>query len=298
MASALPSISSRHSLAPYLPISGNLAHSMSVSTKKRPKIRGKMIRAVASLSDSSGPFSLNRILRRDLMLMGFSSSLSLIFPTLGSGAEEELKMDLLVDDINAYSYLYPTELPSNNFVFKWVESRKPERYSSAAPLSPDARLRIVSERVDFIDNLIISVSIGPPNSLFLKSKDKTTWSAKDIADSVLADKSALRVTSSQRMDESSVLDAHAATVDGEPYWYYEYLVRKSPTKTAQEPNLYRHFVASTAERDGYLYSLSASTLSKQWEKMGPILAKTVASFRLLSPTENYVPPYKDPWRFW
>lgn len=33
--------------------------------------------------------------------------------------------------------------------------------------------------------------IGPPNSLFLKSKDKTTWSAKDVADSFLADKSAV-----------------------------------------------------------------------------------------------------------
>lgn len=133
----------------------------------------------------------------------------------------------------------------------------------------DARLRIVSERVDFIDNLIISVSvilfnymcfhsltiiylvfclrrllgtsfdfqIAPPNPVFLKSKDKSTWSAKDVADSVLADKSALvfclscsicvslvwqfgmkfyslwqRVTSSQRMDESSVLDAHSSTV--------------------------------------------------------------------------------------
>lgn len=68
-----------------------------------------------------------------------------------------------------------------------VESRKPERYSSAAPLSrkfsfknrmmkvfqqnltrncfiyysADARLRIVSERVDIVDNLIISISVTP-----------------------------------------------------------------------------------------------------------------------------------------
>lgn len=33
-------------------------------------------------------------------------------------------------------------------------------------------------------------------------------------------------------------------------------------------------------------------------QMGPFLEKTVASFRLLPPTDNYVPPYKDPWRFW
>ncbi|KAH9760954.1 PsbP domain-containing protein 5 [Citrus sinensis] len=187
-------------------------------------------------------------------------------------------MASFVDEINAYTYLYPMELPSKKFLFKWVESRKPERYSSAAPLSPNARLRIVSERVDIIDNLIISVTIGPPNVQFLKSKDKSTWNAKDVADSVLSDKSALRVTSSQRMAESSVLDAH--------------------TSKGQEPNLYRHYVASTAEREGYLYSISASTLGKQWDEMGPFLEKSVASFHLLPPTDDYVPPYKDPWRFW
>ncbi|KAG8635822.1 hypothetical protein MANES_16G068300v8 [Manihot esculenta] len=216
----------------------------------------------------------------------------------GSVAEEDLRMDALVDEINAYTYLYPVELPSKKVLFKWVESRKPERYSSAAPLSPDARLRIVSERVDIIDNLIISVTIGPPNFQFIKSKDKSTWTAKDVADSVLSDKSALRVTSSQRLAESSVLDTHTSEINGEPYWYYEYLVRKSPTKTAQESNLYRHYISSTAEREGYLYTVNASTLSKQWNKMGPFLEKTVASFRLLPPTDNYVPPYKDPWRFW
>lgn len=233
-----------------------------------------------------------------MILFGFSSSAALIFPPSGYGTEEEFKMASVVDDINAYSYLYPLELPSKKLVFKWVESRKPERYSSAAPLSPDARLRIVSERVDIIDNLIISVTIGPPNSQFLKSKDKGTWTAKDVADSVLADKAALRITSSQRMSESSVLDTHASEVDGEPYWYYEYLIRKSPTKSAQESNIYRHYVASTAERDGYLYSLNVSTISKQWKVMGPLLEKAASSFRLLPPTEDYVPPYKDPWRFW
>ncbi|KAG7029769.1 PsbP domain-containing protein 5, chloroplastic, partial [Cucurbita argyrosperma subsp. argyrosperma] len=162
----------------------------------------------------------------------------------------------------------------------------------------DARLRIVSERVDFIDNLIISVTIGPPNSMYIKSKDKSTWTAKDVADSVLSDKSALRVTSSQRLAESSVLDTQSSNIDGEPYWYYEYLVRKSPTKIVGESNIYRHYVASTAERDGFLYSINASTLGAQWNSMGPFLQQTVESFRLLPPTEDYVPPYKDPWRFW
>ncbi|TVU35917.1 hypothetical protein EJB05_17824 [Eragrostis curvula] len=257
--------------------------------------------------------------RRQLLLSGLVSSVMLVLPISESYAvmetEEDVKMATQVDEINAYSFLYPVELPGNKSSFKWVESRKSERYSSAAPLSPDARQRIVGERVDMIHNVVISVSIGPPNSRFLPSKDKSTWDPKDVADCILADRSTLKVTTGQRMTESSVLDAHSTEVEGEPYWYYEYLVRKSPTKSAPEPNLFRHNVACTAERDGYLYSLNASTLSKQWdsvsseyamigykccknEHMGPVLKKTVASFRLLPPTENYVPPYKDPWRFW
>ncbi|XP_064956339.1 psbP domain-containing protein 5, chloroplastic-like isoform X4 [Musa acuminata AAA Group] len=236
-----------------------IARDGSRSGPRRKRRNGKASAPVVCCHCTT-PTSMNSFRRRNLLLSGLSSSFALILPI--------------------------------------SESRKPERYSSAAPLSPDARQRIVSERVDMINNLVISVSIGPPNPRFLTSNDKSAWKAKDVADSVLSDKTALRVTSGQRMAESSVLDSHSLDVGGEPYWYYEYLIRKSPTKSAQEPNLFRHNVASTAERDGYLYSLNASTLSKQWEYLGPFLQKTVASFRLLPPTENYVPPYKDPWRFW
>ncbi|XP_057959382.1 psbP domain-containing protein 5, chloroplastic isoform X4 [Malania oleifera] len=268
--------------------------------RNTPNRRNYRLRSNIKLSSCvpSKPSSENGLCRRDLMFLGLSSSLIITFPSPGCRAEEELKMASVVDDINAYSYLYPVELQSKKFVIKWVESRKPERYSSAAPLSPNARLRIVSERVDFIDNLIISVAIGPPNSQFLRLKDRSKWNAKAVADSVLSEKSPLRVTASQRMTESSVLDAHSSEIDGVPYWYYEYLLRKSPTNAIQEPSSYRHFVSSTAERDGYLYTLSASTLNNKWNVMGPLLEKTVSSFRLLPPTVNYVPPFKDPWRFW
>lgn len=36
-----------------------------------------------------------------------------------------------------------------------------------------------------------SIQIGPPNSSYIKSKDKSEWTAKDVADSVLADRSSL-----------------------------------------------------------------------------------------------------------
>ncbi|ONM40459.1 PsbP domain-containing protein 5 chloroplastic [Zea mays] len=227
-------------------------------------------RARVLASCSREPAAMNRGLeveRRRLLMSGLVSSFTIVLPISGAYAvmetNEDVKMNTQVDEINAYSFLYPVELPGKKFSFKWdklvtykllscysvprVESRKPERYSSAAPLS---------------------LSIGPPNSRFLPSKDKSLWDPKDVADCILSDRSTLKVTTGQRMTESSVLDAHATEVDGEPYWYYEYLVRKSPTKSV---SLYvlndtlcfiRH-----QNQIWYLYSLNASTLSKQWESV-------------------------------
>ncbi|XP_020181683.1 uncharacterized protein [Aegilops tauschii subsp. strangulata] len=220
-----------------------------------------------AVSCSCAPDSWSRGLeRRQLVLSGLACSFAIVLPisvveSCAAAAEVDddgVKMAMLVDETNAYSFLYPVQLPGKKTSFRWVESRKSERYSSAAPLSPDARQRIVSERLDMINNAVISVSIGPPSSRFLPSKDKKTWAAKDVADCVLSDKSSLKVTTSQRMAESSVLDAHTTDVDGEPYWYYEYIVRKSPTKSDG-------FVHSPFFSLGFLYSLNASTLSKQWE---------------------------------
>ncbi|CAM6101254.1 unnamed protein product [Calypogeia fissa] len=201
-----------------------------------------------------------------------------------------------VDEINAYSYEYPVGVAQQNI--RWVESRKPERYSSAAPLSPDARQRIVSERLNFQNNLVVSVSVGPPNSTFLKDSDPSTWDAKDVARSVLTDKSTARMTTGQRVAEISILETKTEEKDGVRYWYYEYMVQKSPTIKERSLDVYRHSTAVTAEREGYLYSLNASTSGKRWQFFEPMLKEAVDSFRLDAPTTEYVPPYKDPWRFW
>lgn len=42
---------------------------------------------------------------------------------------------------------------------------------------------------------VFCFQIGPPNPTFLKTTDKSTWAAKDVADSVLSDKSALVISS-------------------------------------------------------------------------------------------------------
>ena len=70
----------------------------------------------------------------------------------------------LSDDILAYQFSYPVTLEGRRLPI--IPSRKPERYSSAAPLTADARQRIVSELVSFPDTITISVSVGsfPPTA--------------------------------------------------------------------------------------------------------------------------------------
>lgn len=65
----------------------------------------------------------------------------------------------LRDDILAYEFQYPTRVGGRQLPI--IPSRKPERYSSAAPLSADARQRIVSELVSFTDRVTISVTVRP-----------------------------------------------------------------------------------------------------------------------------------------
>lgn len=38
---------------------------------------------------------------------------------LAGEEEQDHKMASFLDEVNAYSYLYPLELPSKKFVFKW-----------------------------------------------------------------------------------------------------------------------------------------------------------------------------------
>ncbi|CAI0414842.1 unnamed protein product [Linum tenue] len=215
----------------------------------------------SSLSSSSRPSSGNGVLRRDLMLFGLCSFSGFSGSNFRGGIKK-----------------------------------------AGAILISRAIISIVSERVDIFDNLVISVS-APQMSEFIKSKDKSIWNAKDVADSALSDNADVHGSESHPHSDwlraLFLMHTQLKLMDiGQPYWVYEYLVRKSPTKNVQEPNLYRHYVASTFERDGYLYSLSASTLNIQWDEMGPFLERTVSSFRLLPSTDEYVAPYKDPWRFW
>ena len=62
------------------------------------------------------------------------------------------------DDILSYFFEYPVATASGKQL-PLIFSRKPERYSSAAPLTADARQRIVCELADLIDAVTISVTV-------------------------------------------------------------------------------------------------------------------------------------------
>ncbi|CAI7785804.1 unnamed protein product [Closterium sp. NIES-53] len=219
------------------------------------------------------------------------------------------------DSINACVYEYPLKIADPVGDIVWIETRKPERYSSAAPLSPDARLRLVSERLVPIRSLVISVSVSPPNAAFLQSPPPTTtdpeaskasgWTAVNVARSVLADRTSPRMTSIQRLQETILGDVYEElrTAEGasEPmkYYLFEYVNQKSPTMlTGLAKDVFRRSLAVAAEREGYIYCLTVSTVDSEWPQLEEALRTTIDSFRLTVPTGEYVPPWKDPWWFW
>ena len=67
-------------------------------------------------------------------------------------------MKSLRDDTLAYEFEYPAETASGK-PLPLLVSRKPERYSSAAPLTADARQHIVCELADLIDAVTVSVTV-------------------------------------------------------------------------------------------------------------------------------------------
>ena len=99
----------------------------------------------------------------------------------------------LRDPTLAYSFEYPVT-SSSGAALPMVVSRKPEKYSSAAPLTADARQRIVCELVSLMDALTVSVSVGPPSGTLRTTKPED-WTAKQLAEQVLLDRSTGRVTS-------------------------------------------------------------------------------------------------------
>lgn len=61
------------------------------------------------------------------------------------------------------------------------------QYSSAAPLTADARQRIVSEVFDLRRFVTVSMTVGPASGV-LKEQPEQDWKARDVALTVLIDR--------------------------------------------------------------------------------------------------------------
>jgi len=82
----------------------------------------------------------------------------------------------------------------------------------------------MSDEVVFFKDydFITLIQIGPPNLQFVKSKDKSTWAAKDVADSVLSDKSSLVICLS-----ISCYDLRDPQFDKHIWWIFRTTVTKT-----------------------------------------------------------------------
>lgn len=179
-------------------------------------------------------------------------------------------------------------------------TRKPERYSSAAPLTGDGRQRIVSELASLGDALTVTVYVGPPSPAL--PSDPAEWNARDLAQAVLIDKSTARISSGQRVSLNSLESAEEVQVDGAPYYYFESIARGSPTMLEATKETYRHQYAVSAVRKGddgtpYIYTFSVQCPEALWRDGEAGFREAVRSFRLAGTTKDYVAPDRDPWRF-
>lgn len=91
---------------------------------------------------SNGSLCLNRR-SLGLFLLGSSGTLSLSTEVAYGDVDVDVaeKFTEFKDGIHAYKFEYPVINPDSGSKIGWVVTRAPEKYSSAAPLAPDARAR-------------------------------------------------------------------------------------------------------------------------------------------------------------
>ena len=85
------------------------------------------------------------------------------------------------------------------------------RYSSAAPLTADARQRIVTELVCLQEGITYTVYVGPATGV-LRGVPPNEWSATDVAKTVLTDRSAVRISSAFHCAETALSAASTLRV--------------------------------------------------------------------------------------
>ena len=198
---------------------------------------------------------------------------------------------VVVDRTLAYRFTYPAK-DASGAAIGWAFSRTPRSYFNAAPLSADARQRVVCELVDLKRAIALAVLVGPTPTRMASQGEAP--SAKRVANAVLTERATARVTTGQRLALASVEEADVVERDGCKYYWYEYVSQGAPTALNPEAETYRRALACTVERDGYVLSLSVSAPDDQWELYQDGFEATRESFQLVAPSKEYVAPDQIP----
>ena len=227
-----------------------------------------------------------------------------------------IPMDVVHDETLAYTFGTPSATASGEPI-KWVFSRKPEKYSAAAPLNADARYRIVAEKINLKLALTLALYVGPaPNSLSTKyGDDPSKWPAKAVTKAFLDEKSTGRIATGKRISVSDLEDSEFVTpgeIAGDGAAQSPMYVRFNSTSQGA-PNLYdsdkgtretfRRSVGQIALRKGvddgrwYIYGLVASGPDALWDDYGSSLEAAAESFHLDKPTRDFRSPEQNSWEF-
>ena len=186
--------------------------------------------------------------------------------------------------VMAYEFSYPTET-TEAAAIKWVPSRVRDTYSSAEPMSPDARQRIVYELISFKGPMTCTVTVGPTPPK-LVGKDPKEWKPKQVADAVLSDRATGRIATGQKVSLAEVESAKKVEIDGNDYVYYEFISQGSPNLAERDATTFRHSLGVTARRGDYLYTYTISAPETLWDVNADGFAQGVKSFRLSKPNRK------------
>ena len=190
----------------------------------------------------------------------------------------------LEQPVMAFEFAYPTET-SEGAPVKWATSRVRDTYSSAEPMSPDARQRIVYELISFKGPMTATVTVGPTPP-GLAGKDPKEWKPKQVAESVLSDRATGRIATGQKVSLAEVEFARGEKIGDIDYVYYEYISQGSPNLAERESTTFRHSLGVTARRGAYLYTYTISAPETLWDVNAAGFEQGIKAFKLVEPNKK------------
>ena len=184
----------------------------------------------------------------------------------------------------AYEFSYPSET-RDGAPIRWAPSRQRDTYSSAEPMSPDARQRIVYELISFKGPMTATVTVGPAPPSLAETKPED-WKPKQVAEAVLADRATGRIATGQKVSLAEVEFAREEVIGDTTYVYYEYISQGSPNLAERESTTFRHSYGVSARRGDYLYTYTMSAPETLWDANADGFEAGIKSFRLVAPNKK------------